>query len=151
MAELSSERYRFGDLLALARRSWIRQMSAGLAAAGYDDYRRSDAAVVRLLQPAPLSVGRLGDALGVTRQAARKIAAGLERRGLATVQRDRHDARQLDVALTAAGEDYARAVRAVIDKLNRRLAGQVPPDQLAAAGAVLRAVLAGEHTRAPGR
>ena len=41
----------FGDLLALARRSWIRQMAEGLRRAGYADYRPTDAAVFRRLRP----------------------------------------------------------------------------------------------------
>src|SRR5579875_3434254 len=122
MSPASTAPYRFGDLLALARQSWIRQMSGGLAAAGYADYRRSDAPAVRLLQRGPLPVGRLGEALGVTRQAARKVAAGLEERGFATVARDEVDARQLNVALTAEGKAYARALRAVINRLNRDVA-----------------------------
>ena len=36
----------------------------------------------------------------------------------------------------------------MINNLNRGLTGKVTPDQLAAADAVLRAVLADEHTRA---
>jgi len=148
MTDLSSTPYRFGDLLALARQSWIRQMSAGLAAAGYADYRRSDAGAVRLLQRGPRSIGQLGEALGITRQAARKVAAGLEQRGLATVRRDERDGRQFNIALTASGDGYAEAIRAVINNLNRGLTGKVTPDQLAAADAVLRAVLADEHTRA---
>lgn len=147
MAEKSTS-YRFGDLLALARESWVAQMAAELAAAGYPDYRRSDAATVRLLRRGPLSIGRLGQVLGITRQAARKVATGLEQRGLATVARDQHDARQVNVTLTADGDGYARAITAAIERLNGALAAQVTSDQLAAADIVLRAVLADERTRA---
>lgn len=140
--------YRFGDLLALARQSWIAQMRADLAAAGYPGYRRSDAAAVRLLRRGPVPVGRLGDALGVTRQAARKVAAGLEHRGFATLQRDPHDARQVNVQLTTEGAAYAEALVRVVDGLNRSLARRVGSDELVAADTVLRAVLADEHTRA---
>lgn len=122
-------------------------MAAGLTAAGYRDYRRSDAAAVRLLQRGPMSVGRLGDALGVTRQAARKLVTGLEQRGYAAVHRDRQDTRQLNVVLTADGEAYARAVVTVINRLNRAIARRTTPDQLAAADTVLRAVLTDEHSR----
>ncbi len=80
----STGAYRFGDLLALARQSWITQMADGLTARGYADYRRSDAASVRQLQRGPMSIGRLGAALGVTRQAARKVADGLVLRGFAS-------------------------------------------------------------------
>lgn len=140
--------HRFGDLLALARQSWIAQMDTALAAAGHIGYRRSDAATMRLLLRASLPVGRLGDALGVTRQAARKIATGLEARDLATVLRDPRDARQLNVTLTANGRAYAQAIETVIDQLNHALARRVTRGQLATADTVLRAVLTDEHTRA---
>jgi DNA-binding MarR family transcriptional regulator len=147
MPRKSISPYRFGDLLALARQSWITQMAGGLAAKGYDDYRRSDAAAVRLLQRGPMSIGRLGAALGVTRQAARKVADGLERRGFASLARDELDARQVMIKLTSDGEAYAGAVRAVIEKLNRTVTRKVEPADLATADAVLRAVLADDHTR----
>jgi len=133
--------YPFGDLLALARQSWLGEMASRLARLGYADYRRSDAAAVRLLRRGPVPVGQLGTALGVTRQAARKAADALQQRGSATTRRDPRDSRQLNVALTPAGQDYARAVTAVIDELNREVARRVEPAQLAAADAVLRAVL----------
>jgi len=93
----------FGDALALARGAWIRQMAARLTRCGFDDYRRSDAAVFRLLLAGPVPVGRLGNSLGVTRQAARKVADGLATRGLATTERDLLDGRRLNVVLSAAG------------------------------------------------
>ena len=77
MARKSTSVYRFSDVLALARQSWVSQVASGLAKAGYPDYRRSDSALLRLLQGGPMSVGRIGGALGVTRQAARKAVAGL--------------------------------------------------------------------------
>ncbi len=147
MAPESSSPYRFGDLLALARQSWVSQMASGLAELGYLDYRRSDAAVMRLLQRGPLSIGRLGEALAVTRQAARKVADGLERRDLAVTARDEQDSRQVNIVLTPEGEAYARAVVAVIDRLNEELRQRVDPDQLMAADAVLRAVLDDNRSR----
>lgn len=142
MSGTSTTPYAFGDLLALARQSWVAQMASGVGAMGYADYRRSDAAVVRLLQRAPLSIGRLGEALGVTRQAARKVVQGLENRGFATTARDERDSRQVNIVLTPEGESYARAVVAVIERLNRDISKRVDPAQLAAADTVLRAVLA---------
>jgi hypothetical protein len=44
---------------------------------------------------------------------------------------------QLNVTLTPAGRDYARAITDVIEELNREIARRVSPDQLAAAGARL--------------
>ena len=98
----STATYRFGDLLALTRQSWLGQMTSRLEGLGYAGYRRSDAAALRMLWRGPLPVGRLGAVLGVTRQAARKVADGLEQRGYATTERDSRDTRQLNVTLTHA-------------------------------------------------
>jgi DNA-binding MarR family transcriptional regulator len=132
----------FGDLLALARRSWVDQMASRLALAGHGNYRRSDAAVMRLLSRGPVPVGRLGSVLGVTRQASRKLAEALSQRGYAVIERDVDDSRKLNVVLTPAGEAYAKAVVAVIGALNRELEGRLHPDQLAAAETALRTVIA---------
>jgi DNA-binding MarR family transcriptional regulator len=147
MSEQSIGRYPFGDLLALARQSWVGQMEIRLAASGHPGYRRTDAAATRLLRRGPAALGRLGTVLGVTRQAARKVADGLQQRGYVTISRDPKDTRQLNVALTPAGLAYADAVIAVIDQLNREVSERVDPAQLAAADAVLRAALFDDSTR----
>jgi DNA-binding MarR family transcriptional regulator len=144
VVQASTPAYLFGDLLALARLSWIRQMADRLAQRGYPDYRRSDAVVLRLLLRGPVPAGRLGKGLGVTRQAARKVIEGLEQRGLARTERDTKDSRVLNVLLTDEGSAYAAAVTDVIGTLNREFCQRVDPAQLKAADAVLRAVLTGD-------
>jgi DNA-binding MarR family transcriptional regulator len=139
--------YLFGDLLALARQSWVRQMASRLEQRGHSDYRRSDAAAVRLLRRGPVSIGGLGTMLGVTRQAARKVADGLEQRGYARTEQDAQDSRRLNVVLTPAGEGYARAAVEVIHALNRELCERVDPAQLSAADAVLRAAINDQSAR----
>ena len=131
--------YRFGDLLALARQSWVHRMAAELENRGFGDYRLTDAATLRRLRRGPASVGELGVPMGVTRQAARKVVRGLEERGYASTGADADDARKLNVVLTSAGCDYADAITEVIAWLNRAVAARIPADQLAAADAVLRA------------
>ena len=143
----STAAYRFGDLVALARWSWLGQMASRLERLGYAGYRRGDAAALPMLWREPLPVGRLGAGLGVTRQAARKVADGLEQRGYATLERDARDTRQLNITLTQLGRDYAVSVISVITELNREIAGRVSPAQLAAADAVLRAALFDDSTR----
>ena len=147
MGAESTPPYRFGDLVALARLSWVGQMTSRLEGLGYAGFRRGDAATMRVLLRGPLPVGRLGEALGVTRQAARKVADALEQRGYVTTERDARDARQLNITLTPVGRDYARAVTAVTEELNREVAGRVSPAQLAAADAVLRAALFDDSAR----
>jgi DNA-binding MarR family transcriptional regulator len=57
---------------------------------------------MRVLWRGPLPVGRLGAALGVTRQAARKIADALEQRGYTTTQRDSRDTSQPTASTSGA-------------------------------------------------
>jgi DNA-binding MarR family transcriptional regulator len=147
MERPSTAPYPFGDLLALTRQSWLGEMARRLAARGYPGYRRSDAGALRLLYRGPLAIGQLGTRLGVTRQAARKVADGLQRRGYVTTGRDPRDSRQLNVALTSEGHDYAGAIAAVINELNREVARRVDPAQLAAADSALRAALFDDSAR----
>ena len=107
MPEQSRTPYHFGDLLALAREQWVRQMAEQVRRAGFDDYRRIDASLLRLLSRRPRSIGEIGAALGVTRQAARKFVTRLEQHGYAVTRRDVSDARQVNVELTPRGDHYA--------------------------------------------
>lgn len=116
-------------------------MARELEERGYGDYRVSDAASMRMLMVGQLNIGRLAEALGVTRQAASKVARGLEERRLAVTRVDPDDARRIRVELTASGERYAQAIVDAIASLNRRLAEHVGSTDLAAADRVLRASL----------
>lgn len=147
MPAQSNSVYRFGDLLALVRQYWVREMTEELARAGFADYRRSDASLVRLLMQGPRPVGRIGARLAVSRQAARKLVAGLERRGYAQTSRSSTDARQLEVSLTDRGAQFARAIIAAVEVLNRHLAERVDPAELLVADTVLRAALPDAHAR----
>ncbi len=145
VGQTSSPPYLFGDLLALARLSWVRQMADRLGRLGYADYRRSDAIAMRMLIRGPVPVGRLGTELGVTRQAARKVIDGLEQRQFVRIERDPQDSRVRNAILTPVGQGYARAVIEVIHALNREFAERADPTQLAAADAVLRAAIADDR------
>jgi DNA-binding MarR family transcriptional regulator len=136
--------YLFGDLLAIARLSWVQAMSDRLEALGHHGYRRSDAIAMRMLLRGPVAIGRLGERLGVTRQAARKFVDALIARGYVRVERDPSDARKLNALLTPAGERYAQAVVQVIEELNRELSTRVSAADLAAADRVLRASITGD-------
>jgi DNA-binding MarR family transcriptional regulator len=139
--------YRFGNLLALARKSWIEQVGERMQEAGFPGYRRSDAAVLACLLQRPLAIGQLGEALGVTRQAARQLADGLAERGYASFGTDEADARRTLVLLTPRGKAYGRAIWMAQDALNERVRGRVTEADLAAADAVLRAVFPDDGSR----
>lgn len=148
MPESAMPVYRFGDLLAVARLSWVRKVASELEARGFPEFRISDTASVRFLFVAPRSVGELGQLLTITRQAARKAATSLQTRGYVTIARDPDDTRKLNVTLTEAGRAYGRAIAEVTVSLNRAVALSVTPQQLQAADVVLRAVIDGEALRA---
>jgi DNA-binding MarR family transcriptional regulator len=130
----------FGDLLALARRSWVTEMARRLEKQGFHDYRRSDAATLRWLRQGPMPLGELASTLGVTRQGGRKAIDGLVARGYALVERDEQDARRLNVRLTTPGYEYATAVVGVVLALNQELDTQLDPYDLVVVKSVLRSV-----------
>lgn len=140
MPETFSAPKLFGDLLALARRSWVLEMAQRLEGLGYRDYRRSDAIILRWLRNGPMPLSQLAMALGVSRQAARKLVGGLVVREFAVVERDRVDARRLNVALTSYGREYARKVLDVVTALNTELEDKLDPYDVVVAKAVLRTV-----------
>jgi DNA-binding MarR family transcriptional regulator len=147
MATNASPPYRFGNLLALARRSWIEQVRERMQEAGFPGYRRSDAGILALLLQRPLAIGQLGEALGTSRQAARQLADGLAERGYATFGTDQADSRRTLVVLTASGKAYGRAIWAAQDALNQAVRNRVSQADLAAADAVLRAVFPDDKAR----
>jgi DNA-binding MarR family transcriptional regulator len=123
-------------------------MAAAVADSGYPDYRPTDAAIMRLLvRRGGAAISRIGEPLGVSRQAARKLVDGLEQRGYAYEARDEHDARSVKVALTPAGQAYAGAVIRAVHALNREVAERVGADDLVVADAVLRATITAEGLR----
>ncbi len=140
MATNASPPYRFGSLLALARQSWVEQIQERMQEAGFPGYRRTDAGILALLLRQPLAIGQLGEALGISRQAARQLADGLVERGYASFGTDQADSRRTLVVLTPGGKAYGRAIWAAQDALNETVRNRVSQADLAAADAVLRAV-----------
>jgi DNA-binding MarR family transcriptional regulator len=147
MATYASPPYRFGSLLAVARRSWIEQVRERMQEAGFPGYRRTDAGILALLLRRPLAIGQLGEALGTSRQAARQLADGLVERGYATFGTDQADARRTLVVLTPSGKAYGRAIWTAQDALNETVRNRVSEADLAAADAVLRAVFPDDGAR----
>ena len=115
--------------------------------AGRHLYVAAEDGVLALLLQRPLAIGQLGEALGISRQAARQMADGLVERGYATFGTDDADARRTLVALTPRGKAYGRAIWTAQDALNETVRSRVSEADLAAADAVLRAVFPDEDAR----
>lgn len=141
-----AEGYRFGDLLALARHSWLQRLSLHVGQHGFSEVRRSDPVLMRILARGPQPVGQLGARLGTSRQAARKLADGLVARGYAELADDPEDARRRLVRLNDRGLAYQRALGEAAELLNREV-WRLSPGEIRGADAVLRAVLTEEDRR----
>lgn len=120
----------FGDVLALARRSWVRAMRDSVAEQGYDDYRRSDGLALRFFSSGLHTLGAFAQLTGTSRQAARKVVAGLIDRGYASLVTDPDDARRRLVHLTDEGSTYAAAVIRSVTRLNRDVETKVDSREL---------------------
>ena len=147
MADNANPPYRLGGLLARARRSWIEQVRERMQEAGFPGYRQSDAWILALLLRRPMAIGQLGEAMGISRQAARQMADGLAERGYATFGTDDADARRTLVVLTRRGKAYGRAIWMAQEALNETVRNRVSEADLAAADAVLRAVFPDDKAR----
>lgn len=137
MPSLSAPPVLFGDALARARASWVRESARRLDQRGYQDYRRSDALATRVLARGPIALSSVVDALGVSRQAGRKVVEALVCRGFAEVTDDPRDARRRVVSLTDTGRAYALAVRRVLGELQEEMVAANSDDELRVATAVL--------------
>jgi len=109
------------------------EVSARLAADGYDDTRFADGVVFQHLVDGPRSVTDLAARLGVTQQAGSKSVADLEARGYVLRRPDPDDGRGRHVALTARGQGIVDAARRHRSAVDAEVADQVGPRRAAAA------------------
>jgi DNA-binding MarR family transcriptional regulator len=142
MAIIPEPEQSFSDLLAIARLHQLHRMRVELASRGFDDFRRGDGGWVRILAEAPRSPGEVAGIIGVSRQAATKMADALERRGYVDRADDPHDRRRVVLSLTERGVRYERAIVEVVDLLDETIRSRVPSSSLEIATRVLEVVIA---------
>jgi DNA-binding MarR family transcriptional regulator len=127
----------FNDLLAVARLRWLNRMRAALAERGFTSFRRGDGAWVRILGYEPQGLGEMAEFIGISRQAATKMADSLERRGYVVRKDDDADRRRVVLHLTDLGRRYEQAIIEVVDNLDDSFRASVSPADLEAAFRVL--------------
>src|SRR4029077_10064578 len=115
---MTEEPESFNDLLALARLRWLSGLRAELAGRGFTDFRRGDGAWVRILGNEPQGPGEIAELIGISPQAATKMADSLERRGYVERNDDEADRRRVVLHLTDLGHRYERAIIEVVDALD---------------------------------
>ena len=134
---VTTEPESFHDLLAIARLRRLNGMRAALAERGFTDFRRGDGAWVRILAHEPLGLGELAEIIGISRQAATKMADSLERRGYVERRGDDADRRRVVLHLTDLGRRYEQAIVEAVDTLDESFRASVSAADLEAAFRVL--------------
>ena len=113
----------------------------GVRQAGHPGLRVSHGYVFQRLLVDEPTVGELAEALGVTQQAASKVATELERLGYIKRRGDAADGRITRLTLTDAGAAAVETGRRVRSELERALADVVGEADLDVAHRVLTALL----------
>jgi DNA-binding MarR family transcriptional regulator len=104
-------------LLAGSFRLLIDALHAELAEQGHPDARPSTGFALQALGPDGATISELGRRMGVSKQAAAKAAAGLERLGYVERERDAEDARSVRLRRSARGEELLAASARIFERL----------------------------------
>ena len=119
---------------AALRRAWVGyqlRLDEEMAAAGFADRGFPDGRVLRICSgPAETTVSHIGRELGITRQGASKIVAGLRDRRYVTLRPSVTDGREKIVILTPRAIDYLAAQRKAAHTIERRLRTELGPEAL---------------------
>jgi DNA-binding MarR family transcriptional regulator len=97
-----------------------------MAASGFADRALPDGRVLRLCAGNDsVTASEIGRELGITRQGAGKIVAGLRDRGYVTLDTSTIDGREKIVALTPFAREYLEAQRSASRRIERKLRREV--------------------------
>ncbi|MGW8970612.1 MarR family winged helix-turn-helix transcriptional regulator [Streptomyces platensis] len=103
-------------LLLTTIRTLIEELHVRLADLGHPDLRPAHGIAMQMISRGG-SISDLGRRLGVSKQAASKTVASLERLGYAQRCRNATDQRQIEVALTARGMEALRLSGQLLNEL----------------------------------
>lgn len=128
-------------LASLAGGAASEHLLEALRGAGHPDVRASHGYVFQLLIDGPKAIGELSSLLGVTQQAASKVALELESLGYVARQAATNDSRVKRVALTPKGKAVIEEARAARTQLEARVRAKVGARAAADARLVLLTLL----------
>jgi DNA-binding MarR family transcriptional regulator len=126
------------EAVLLASRALVAAAARSLGAAPHDVTLPQYRALVFLCSAGPCSAADLGADLDASPSSITRLCDRLERKGLATRQRDPDDGRQVRIAATAAGRDLVDRVTVARRRELRRLVRTVPEEDRAPLAAALR-------------
>src|SRR5215469_6273577 len=118
-----------GALLRIPREASLRQVVAGLVAAGFDDVRPAHFTVFQHMPPTGIRLTALADAALMTKQSMGYLLDDLEARGYVERVPDPADRRAKLVRLTPRGREVEQTVRAVIRQLESEWAARMGEDE----------------------
>jgi DNA-binding MarR family transcriptional regulator len=113
--------WELGVQLVLASRALFDELHGRLAERGHPDMRPAHGYVFQAIG-AGATASEIGEALDVTKQAARLMLDELESLGYVTRERDPDDARRRPARLTRRGYDALEATVEVFEELKREVA-----------------------------
>jgi DNA-binding MarR family transcriptional regulator len=120
-----SGRPNIGILLRDPVQEIVRRVSAGLAAAGFDDLRPAHTAVFQHIEANGSRLTDLADRAQITKQSMGYLVDYLEGRGYVERRRDPTDRRATLICLTERGWDQVRAALAIIASIEEEWAGRL--------------------------
>ena len=120
-----------GSALRLALAGYRRGMDQLLADAGFPERRFPEGRVLRMCAETPdLTISDIGRALGITRQGASKIVAGLRQKGYVDVTPSATDGREKILTLTPRAETYLTALREARQAIETRLRDEIGAEEV---------------------
>jgi DNA-binding MarR family transcriptional regulator len=140
--EEAVDRRMIGALLRIPREAAIRQVMAGLSAAGYGDVRPAHFTVFQHMPPDGIRLTELADAALLTKQSMGYLVDDLEALGYMERVPDQHDRRAKVIRLTARGRAVEDTVRDVIHHMESAWAAALGEDEYAHLLRLLRALIA---------
>jgi DNA-binding MarR family transcriptional regulator len=136
-----------GNALRRALAGYRLRMDQALADAGFADRRFPQGRVLRMCSgDAGTTISDVGRALGITRQGASKIVAGLRQRGYVNVTTSQADGREKILTPTPRAEAFLAAQREASQAIEARLREEIGAEGV---GHLLRFLdlIAGEEAR----
>jgi DNA-binding MarR family transcriptional regulator len=128
------------------QQAWVgyrRQLDHELAAAGFGDRGFPDRRVLRLcIGAADVTISQIGRELGITRQGASRIVAGMRDRGYVTLSPSATDGRRKIVKPTRRAIEFTAAQREAARRIEARIRGELGDDALDALYELLDALAA---------
>ena len=136
------DRRMIGALLRIPREAALRQVLAGLAAAGFGDVRPAHFTVFQHMPPEGIRLTALADAALMTKQSMGYLVDDLEALGYVERVPDADDRRAKVVRLTRRGQAVEETVRAVIRQMEADWSARLGHEDYQQLTRLLRALIA---------